>query len=78
MKNVVNIPLINPGKVYLPSLHVKLLLMKDFVKAMEQTGLGFKYVRQILPTIIDAKIKDQSLQDLKYEKRSKMGISLVI
>jgi len=35
-KNVVNIPLINPEKVYLPPLHIKV---------MDQNGAGFVYFK---------------------------------
>jgi hypothetical protein len=35
-KNVVNIPVINPEKVYLPPLHIK---------AMDQNGAGFVYFK---------------------------------
>jgi len=43
-KNVVNPPLVLPEKIYLPPLHIKLGLMKTFVKGMDKTGLGFQYV----------------------------------
>jgi len=37
-KNVVS-PLVLPEKIYLPPLHIKLGLMKNFVKGMDKTGL---------------------------------------
>ena len=42
--NVKNAPLINPQKVYLPQLHIKLGLMTNFVKAMDQQGEGFQFL----------------------------------
>jgi len=39
-KNVVNPPLILPGKIYLPLLHIKLGLMINVVKRMHKTGRG--------------------------------------
>ena len=42
--NVKHTPLIDPQKVYLPPLHIKLGLMKNFVKAMDQHGKGFQYL----------------------------------
>ena len=42
--NVKRAPLIDPQKVYLPPLHIKLELMKNFVKAMDQHGKGFQYL----------------------------------
>jgi hypothetical protein len=37
-KNVVNPPLVLLEKIYLPPLHTKLGLMKNFVKSMDKTG----------------------------------------
>ena len=44
-KNVLNRPLVLPEQIYLPSFHIKLDLMKNFVKGMDKTGRGFEYVR---------------------------------
>jgi len=41
-KNVVNPPLVLPEKIYLPSLHIKLGPMKNFVKDVDKTGRGFE------------------------------------
>jgi hypothetical protein len=35
-KNVPNNPLVNPENVFLPPLHIKLGLMKNFVKALDK------------------------------------------
>ena len=40
-KNVVSPPLVLPAKIYLPPLHIKLGLMKNFAKGMDKTGRGF-------------------------------------
>jgi len=56
-KNVVNSLLVFPEKIYLPPLHIKLGLMKNFVKGMEKTGHGFEYLRNKFPNVSDAKIK---------------------
>ena len=53
-KNVVNPSLVLPEKIYLASLHIKLGLMKTFVKGMDKTGRGFEYLRNVS----DAKIKE--------------------
>jgi hypothetical protein len=37
-KNVLNNPLVNPEKVFLPPLHIKLGLMKNFVKGMDEVA----------------------------------------
>ena len=57
-KNVVNPPLVLPENIFLPPLHIKLDLMKNFVKGMDKTGRGFEYVRNKFPNLSDAKIKE--------------------
>ena len=37
-KNIVNEHLVNPDHILLPPLHIKLGLMKQYVKAMDKTG----------------------------------------
>jgi len=41
-KNVVNPSLVLPEKIYLPPLHIKLGLMKNYVNGMDKTGRGFE------------------------------------
>lgn len=50
--------LINAENVILPPLHIKLGIMKNFVKAMDKTGPGFEYLKTKFPGISDAKIKE--------------------
>jgi hypothetical protein len=57
-KNVICKPLVDPKKVYLPPLHIKLGLMKNFVKGMDRDGQGFLYLQKKFPRISDAKIKE--------------------
>jgi len=57
-KNVVNPPLVLPERIYLPPLHIKLGLVKNFVKCVDKTGRGFEYLRNKFPNVSDAKIKD--------------------
>ena len=45
-------------KIYLPPLHIKLCLMKNFVKGMDRTGKGFTYLKNKFPRVSDAKIKE--------------------
>jgi hypothetical protein len=56
-KNVVNTPLINHEKVYLPPLHIKLGLIKNFVKEMDQNSAGCMCLKSKCPKISDDKIK---------------------
>jgi len=42
--NVENKPLVEPSKILLPSMHLKLGLKKNFVKAMHQGEAAFTYL----------------------------------
>ena len=42
--NVENQPLVEPSEILLPSMHLKLGLMKNFVKAMNQEEAAFTYL----------------------------------
>ncbi|KAI6661434.1 hypothetical protein LOD99_13306 [Oopsacas minuta] len=53
--------LVNPEKILLPPLHIKLVLTKNFVKAIvkyNEEGEGFKYLKDKFPKVRDAKIKE--------------------
>lgn len=56
--NVKHVPLVDPSDVILPPLHIKLGLMKNFVKAMDKEGEGFAYLKKMFPKISDAKLKE--------------------
>ncbi|GBO05250.1 hypothetical protein AVEN_201922-1 [Araneus ventricosus] len=51
VKNEKNEPLSASEKIILPPLHIKLGLMKNFVKAMDCGGSGFQYLRLKFPKI---------------------------
>jgi len=57
-KNVANLPLILPKKIFLPPLHIKLGLMKNVLKDMGKTCRGFEYLRNKFPNVSDAKIRE--------------------
>jgi len=50
-KKAVNRPLTLQEKIYVPPLHIMLDLMKNFVKGINTTGCGFKYVRNKFPNV---------------------------
>jgi hypothetical protein len=56
-KNVVRNSLIDPKKVLLSPLHIKLGLMKQFVKALPKEGECFKYLCNKFPGLSDANLK---------------------
>jgi len=45
-------------KILLPSLHIKLCLLKNFVKVMDRTGSAFKYLAEKFPRLSKVKIKE--------------------
>ena len=57
-KNVQHPPLVDSKKILLPPLHIKLGLMKNFVKALDKTKAGFKYLYEKFPRLSEAKIKE--------------------
>lgn len=57
-KNVHFESLVDPKKVLLPPLHIKLGLMKQFVKALPKDGETFKYLEKKFPGLSEAKLKE--------------------
>jgi hypothetical protein len=55
--NVVSHALVNPQKILLPLLHIKLGLMKNFVKALEKESRAFAFLNQKFHRISEAKLK---------------------
>ena len=51
-------PLVDAQKVLLPPLHIKLGLMKNFVKRLDSNGAAFKYLAEKFPEISEAKLKE--------------------
>jgi len=57
-KNVQHRALAEWHKILLPPQHIKLGLMKNFVKAMDWTGSAFKYLAEKFHRLRKAKIKE--------------------
>jgi hypothetical protein len=55
--NVQHLPIVDLTKVLLPPLHIKLGLMKNFVKALAVEGAGLQYLRDKFPSISEAKLR---------------------
>jgi len=55
--NVENQPLVKLSKILLPSMHIKLGLTKNSVKAMNQEESAFTYLREMFPRLSEAKLK---------------------
>jgi len=50
-------PLVDPKKVLMPPLHIKLGLMKQFVTALDKESSAFKYLHEFFPKLSEAKIQ---------------------
>jgi len=57
-KNIKHHSLVESSRILLPPLHIKLGLMKNFVKAMDHNGTAFLCLRQKFPLLSDAKIRE--------------------
>ncbi|XP_076059422.1 uncharacterized protein LOC143036052 [Oratosquilla oratoria] len=57
-KNVLRVPLIDRDKVLMPPLHIKLGLMKNFVKALDNDSDAFRYLCSKFPELSYAKVKE--------------------
>ena len=51
-------PLVDMNKVLLPPLHIKLGLMKNFVKALHKNGAAFQHLSTVFPSLSAAKLKE--------------------
>ena len=51
-------PLVDMNKVLLPSLHIKLCLMKYFVKALHKNCAAFQHLSTVFPGLSAAKLKE--------------------
>ena len=51
-------PLVDMNKMLLPSLHVKLGLIKNFVKALHTNGSAFQHLSTVFPDLSAAKLKE--------------------
>lgn len=48
----------DPEKILLPPLHIKIGLMKQFVKALSENGICFKYFCEKFPHLSEAQFKE--------------------
>ena len=56
--NVENQPLMEPSRILLPPMLLKLDLMKNLVKTMNQEEAAFTYLQENFPRLIEAKLKE--------------------
>lgn len=58
-KSVRNELLVKPKDIFLPTLHIKLGPIKNYVKALDEDGNGFSYAKEKFTKFTDTKIKDK-------------------
>lgn len=56
--NIKYVPLVKKENIILPALHIKLGLIKNFVKALDKEGQVFSYLKTLFPQLSLAKIKE--------------------
>ena len=66
-KNIRNESLVPPDKLILPPLHIKLGLMKQYVKSLDNDGEYFKYICQKFSFLSYEKIIAVCLMDQRYD-----------
>ena len=57
-RNILHPALVDRSNVILPTLHIKLGLMKRFVKALNKENACFKYIREKFPNLNAEKVKE--------------------
>lgn len=63
-----HIPLVKPDDVILPALHIKLGLIRSFIRTLNKESVSFKMLKQIFPKLSDAKIEAGKLfEELFYD-----------
>ena len=57
LKNVQSASLVDPQNILLPPLHIKLSLMKNYIKALDKDGSTFKFLQIKFSHISEAKLQ---------------------
>lgn len=56
--NVIELPLVPMNKILLPPLHIKLGIVKNFIKSLNPTENAFQELTRIFPRLSPAKVKE--------------------
>ena len=64
--NIVHDPIVSREKVVFPPLHIKLGLIKQFMKALDSDGECFQHIVSAFPKLLFDKIKAGVLMDLRF------------
>ena len=74
--DIINEALVSCDKIIFPLLHVKLGLMKHFVKVLDKEGQCFRYLRSSFAGLSKGKLK-AGMTVLKYGRWLMMRILLI-
>lgn len=66
--NIQNTPLVKKENIILPALHIKLGLVKNFIKALDKEGQAFLHLTNLFPFLTQAKIKEGILNGPQIRK----------
>ena len=66
--NVLTPPLVERSKIVFPPLHIKLGIIKQFVKALEKDGNCFKYTCMKFPGLTIEKLKTEIFEEPQIQK----------
>jgi len=69
--NILHVPLVNLSNVLLPPLHIKLVLMKQFVMALDMEGDCFKNLFTIFPALSSEKLRAGIFDDPQIRRLMK-------
>lgn len=60
--NVIHEPLVPKNKIIIPPLHIKLGMVKNFIKSLNTQGNAFKRIQTIFPKLSAAKVKEGKIR----------------
>ena len=66
-ENVVHVPLMPRDKIMFPHRHIKLGLMKQYVKALDKDEHRFRYLCSVFPGLSKEKLKAGIFEGPKFE-----------
>ena len=55
--SIENNPLVPSSKILLPPLHIKLGLIRNFIKALDVDGCALQHIKKVFPCLSNAKIE---------------------
>ena len=61
-RNVINEPLVDRDRIVFPPLHIKLGVMKQFVKSLDRSGKCFSYITRTFPPLSTEKNQSRYLR----------------